>query len=170
MITKLIVLITAMGLVGCAVPPPAARAPAANTSPAAPVATPSPQPVKEAQGGLPIKGGSDALITFSKHGGLKGGDDVWTVNAGGAVQAGKSVKGTLAPDTLKKLVADIEAAGFFDLQDSYKNAKCNDCFEYVITVNNNGKTKSVSAIDDGHLPPTLLKVLETLSTAFESAR
>ena len=173
MVTKLIVLIAALGLVGCALPPPAARAPSTNTQaptqqPAA-TASPAPGTVKEAKGGMTIKGGADAIITFRRQGGLAGGEEMWTVNASGAVQSGKGAQGTMAADDLKKLMAEIEADGFFNLQDNYKNAKCNDCYEYQITVNNNGKLKSVTATDDGHLPPELTNVLGKLATAFAAA-
>jgi hypothetical protein len=66
------------------------------------------------------------------------------------------------PERIAQLLREIEAAGFFALNDDYTKVKCNDCFYYFISITQSGQTKTVEAVDAQQLPQQLRDVVSLL--------
>ena len=81
--------------------------------------------------------------------------------ANGELTVNETTKAQLGADAAQKLVADLTTAGFFSLQDSYRS-RCNDCYQYRITLTSATQTKTVSYVEDGQLPDALTKVINEL--------
>ena len=70
----------------------------------------------------------------------------------------------ITPTEVEQLLADIKAAGFFELGDSYMPLNtCCDRITYVLTVKSDDQVKTVTTIDAApNVPEGLSKVQERL--------
>lgn len=107
-----------------------------------------------------------AVITFQRSGGLAGKTVVWTIYSDGRVQSDQGTT-QLASGDVSILVAGLKALGIFDLKDSYGGfTNCKDCFTYTLTINADGKTKTITTTDGATDTPAELGKILTLINDF----
>jgi hypothetical protein len=116
------------------------------------------------------KGGTSspetAVIIFQRSGGLAGKTVIWSIFPDGRVQSDQGIT-QLSSDDVSVLVAGLTSLGIFDLKDSYGTlTNCNDCFTYTITINADGKTKTVSTTEGATDTPAELGSILTLLNNF----
>jgi hypothetical protein len=72
---------------------------------------------------------------------------------------------------VSQLVRTIEVLGFFKLQDAYgQSSECADCFQYELTVNAGGRSKTVTTVDAApDNPPELMQILESVHALVRGA-
>ena len=112
----------------------------ASTEPAATaVVNSADTPAPSATKGNPAASG--AVVVLQRSGGLEGTTDEWAIFADGSGQhasdgqAPVTTAGVMSPDEVERLVADIQALGFFAMADDYgRDVQCADCFHYGLTV------------------------------------
>ena len=141
-------------LAACAIAPP----PPAASAPAKPLNSPTvtaPPPAAAPRG--------EPVIEIERSGGIAGKSSRTVVYANGELMVNNAATAQLGTSAAQKLVADLEAAGFFALQEGYRS-RCNDCYQYRITVTGPTQTKTVSYVEDGKLPDDVMKVIAVLAT------
>lgn len=87
----------------------------------------------------------DAVVTYSRTGGLAGASERWSIYLDGrVVQEGGRV-GSIAVTEVNQLLVEIEAKGFFDWPEHPRSLdRCADCFTYSITVAFEGKINQIT--------------------------
>jgi hypothetical protein len=110
-----------------------------------------------------------AVISYRRSGGIRGERTSWTLFADGRLTASTGKETKLSANEVQALAAALEEAGFFALQDTYRNLRCRDCFEVEVSLNHNGQRKTVVATDDGNLPEALSRVLSLLADVAQRA-
>jgi hypothetical protein len=110
---------------------------------------------------VPAKDAQRIALVFQWHGGIAGRNDMWTIYQSGLVRSNKGIDQNVGSEVVQKLLADIEALGYFDLNEQYR-ANCADCFEYSILAYKGDNKKAVRAMDDGSLPESLMKVVAAI--------
>jgi len=117
------------------------------------------------------RGGKDVVVVFERGGGFAGVQEKWTIYADGAItlaedgQVAAQETGRVTAEQVSDLLAGIDGLGFFEMQDSYTNDECADCFQYTVTVTSGGVTKTVNTIDAAKdAPPELGQVLTLIQT------
>jgi hypothetical protein len=149
--TLWVILLMAVVLAGCASP--------------APVAEPSPAPA-----GTPV-GEFDMFIRYEKTGGFAGLSERWTVTREGQVISETGEEHSASPEQVEALAAELEALGFFELEDSYTpSGACNDCFNYTITVSRGEQVKTVAFVDSGEAPDRLYEVIARIDAFLAASR
>ncbi len=139
----------------------AACATPAASNPAAPSgALNSPLAAAPAQANAP-RGGS--VIEIERSGGIAGKTEKTVVYANGELTLNEVTTSQPGANAAQKWVADLDAAGFFALQGSYKS-RCNDCFQVRVTITKAAQTKTMTYIEDGQLPDEVTKVANVLAT------
>jgi len=98
-------------------------------------------------------------ITFELSGGIGGQYALWTIRGDGRITRDNGERYSVPPERVAQLLDEITRAGFFDLQEVYKEAECADCFSYVIAVNDGRRTHRVSMLDSGQLPAPARQVV-----------
>jgi hypothetical protein len=115
---------------------------------------------------VPAKDAQRIALVFQWRGGFAGRNDLWTIYQNGLVRSNKGVDQNVGAEAVQKLLADIEALGYFELNEKYENKGCADCFEYSILTYQNNKgqlqKKAVFAVEDGTLPESLTKVIAAI--------
>jgi hypothetical protein len=157
-------LILSSVLAACATPP--ASQPSAPSAPNPSGALTSPLVAAPAQANAPS---GAPLIEIERSGGIAGKTVRTVVYANGALHINDAGTAQLGADAAQKLVADLDAAGFFTLQESYRS-RCNDCFEYRITVHSPKQTKTISYVQDGQMPEEVAKVTTVLAMIQDQAK
>ncbi len=154
-------------LAACAPVSPQAPDPVASATPAptetAPVETETPAPAVTLQpADLP-------LLVYHRSGGFAGIIETWEIYADGRAMSENGLL-QFAPSEVSALMDEIKSLGFFDLEDSYlPKDPCCDRFFYEITVNADGKSKTVKTVDGTpDLPTNLLAVLNRVNTFISS--
>ena len=132
----------------------------ASSKPAATGPLNSPVVAAPAQANAP-RGGP--VIEIERSGGIAGKTEKTVVYANGELTLNEVATSQLGAGAAQKLVADLDAAGFFALEGSYRS-RCNDCYQYRVTVTSPTQTKTVSYVEDGQLPDALTKVTAVLAT------
>jgi hypothetical protein len=181
----------ALGLMGCAVATPPARpiTPTAVTSTTTkiPQQEPTPMPlptlptlpstrqpraletpitVAITETRMPAKDMQSIAVVFQWRGGFAPRNDLWTVFQNGLVRSNKGIEQNIGPQAVQKLLADLEALGYFALDEKYDSPACADCFEYSILVyRGSDQPKAVFAVDDGKLPESLTKIVAVIREA-----
>jgi len=105
-----------------------------------------------------------AVITFQRSDGFAGKTVVWTIYSDGRVQSDQGTT-QLSSGDVSILVAGLKALGIFDLKDSYGGfTNCKDCFTYTLTINADGKTKTITTTDSAtDIPAELGKILTLIN-------
>jgi Fe-S cluster biogenesis protein NfuA len=135
---KFVSMVLAGLLAACATP--AASNPAAPSGPInSPIAA-APAQANNAPRGAPV-------IEIERSGGIAGKTEKTVVYANGELTLNEATTSQLGASAVQKWVADLDAAGFFALQGSYKS-RCNDCFHVRVTVTNATQTKTVAYIEE----------------------
>ncbi len=138
-----------------------------------PLATPSPaHPLGEEAENETGKANipDDAAIVFHRSGGIAGVDEQWTVYRDGRVVANDGRAWQITAEQVEQLLADIEALGFFQLDNDFTPFDtCCDRFTYSLTVHNDDMVKTVTTIDDAaNTPDALWNVLERVNSLLVS--
>lgn len=68
----------------------------------------------------------------------------------------------LPPMQAAQLLGELTAAGFFDLNETYEDIACADCFAYSISVVHGQRAKRVEMLDGGQLPEQARPVVGVL--------
>ena len=73
---------------------------------------------------------------------------------------------SVSADAVSALLTDIEQLGFYKLNDAYgRLSKCNDCYQYQLTVNGPAGSKTVTAVPEApDMPPALTQIIEKINT------
>jgi hypothetical protein len=112
----------------------------------------------------------DPIVVYHRSGGFAGFDETWSIMIDGRIDhtgRGAGQAGQLTPDRLNRLLAALRSIDLTSIKDSYIGANtCCDRFIYEITINLDGKTKSINTIDAAEGEPT---ALITLRTAIQAA-
>ena len=117
---------------------------------ASPPETPTRQVEPTVPGATSTPGGrsSGAVITFNRSGGIAGISDHWTIYLDGRVIGPADEEARIPADELTELLAEIEAAGFFDWPPLPRSLEsCADCFTYSIVVAFEGRTNQITLVD-----------------------
>lgn len=105
-----------------------------------------------------------AVIVYGRSGGLKGIDAneiEWRFYADGRIQASDGRSWQKSPEEIQQMLADLEANGFFELEQKYLPADtCCDRFTYVITADNGSQAQRVITMDGTDMPDDLARVLQ----------
>ncbi len=134
--------------------PTATRISAPATPPA--TATALPRVTATAVGGQAVPAGEPAIV-YRRSGGLTGRLEGWTIYAGGRI-VGPAGERQVPAERVAALLGEIEAAGFFQLADSYgRGSPCRDCFTVELTVRKGDKLKKVTAVMEAADTPVALR-------------
>jgi hypothetical protein len=188
LLAGLALLVTSCSRGAASTPPTATTAPAATSAPAPadaatsipttqpPAATPSPLPAPDTGASplpapdsstspLPASGPNAAVIVLQRTGGLAGVSEQWSIFPDGRVLTPKGTQSQVDAAQVSALVTALDQAGFFTLQDSYgKNSPCRDCYNYQLSVNDSGRSKTVSFVEGaGDTPPGLTAALKAIN-------
>jgi hypothetical protein len=89
-----------------------------------------------------------ALIVLQRSGGLAGTQEEWTIYPDGRIVDSTGKEAQTTPEQVAALLSQIDSLGFFELDESYvPRDTCCDRFTYVLTVQADGKTHSVTALE-----------------------
>lgn len=108
-------------------------------------------------------GGSQVVIEYRREGGLTGKAEAFTIYADGTLEREDGTTRLLDPAQLDAALTAVDAAGFFDLSIPASTGVCNDCYTYIVTVNYDGKTNTITAVDNGELPQAFWSVLDEIA-------
>ncbi len=117
--------------------------------------------------------GLQPVIVYSIRGGLTGSSREWSVFNDGKVCSGDRVVGRLSTDSVRRLLDQISAKGFFNLKSDYKDAggSCYQCAYYKITVQNGAKPKTVETRDGArNVPPSLWEINSSIQHELKAVR
>jgi len=121
----------------------------------------------------PTPGGRSggAVITFGRSGGIAGVSEVWTIYADGRVLSGAGEAGQIPAEAVSELLAEIEAAGFFDWSTPPRALQsCADCFTYSVIVTFEGKTNQITLVGgQTDAPEGAWSILERIQAVLGSA-
>jgi hypothetical protein len=115
---------------------------------------------------MPAKDMQSIAVVFQWRGGFAPRNDLWTVYQNGLVRSNKGIEQNIGPHAVQKLLADLEALGYFVLDEKYDSPACADCFEYsILAYRGSDQPKAVFAVDDGKLPESLTKIVAVIREA-----
>ena len=127
-----------------------ARGLATNTPPPASAGC-TLQPFRQEQAADLMEAG--ALIAYERNGGASCIDELYGVYPDGRIVAddgSQSFETQVAPEEVEKLLADIQAKGWFTEEVySTSHVPCGQCYTYFLTVSYQGEEKTVKAVDGG---------------------
>lgn len=129
-------------------PAPTAKPTASAVAQATPAASPTTRPTAV------VTSPADPVIVYERSGGIAGVREKWTVYPDGRVvtQAGRERR--LAPEAVEALVAELERAGVFRLDNEYGvGGSCRDCFTATLTVRRDDMLKQVTAVLEDQATP-----------------
>ena len=93
----------------------------------------------------------EPFVVYHRSGGLGGFDETWSMYADGRIEhsgRGAGSAGQLTPDRVNRLIAAIRSIDLTSIKESYVGSNtCCDRFIYEITINLDGKIKSIETID-----------------------
>ena len=112
-----------------------------------------------------------AAIVVQRTGGLAGVSEQSSIYPDGRVLLPKGTQAQVSAAQVSALLATLDKAGFFTLQDSYgQGSQCADCFNYQLSVNSNGRSKTVSFVEGASdTPPALAAALEGINDLLNQA-
>ncbi|MDD5467896.1 MAG: hypothetical protein PHS96_08815 [Anaerolineales bacterium] len=103
----------------------------------------------------------EGMIIYKRSGGFSGKAEQWTIYSNGMVTSSKGDAFQLSPGEVNSLLTEIEASGFFELEDAYgRFPLCPDCTLSEITVSMGNKTKTIVSSSGAIKPEELTLVLE----------
>ena len=139
------------------VTPSTLSTPGTSTSPL-PVPHPSTSP-------LPASGSCRGSDRDAAHGRSGRSSEQWSIYPDGRVLAPKGTQSQVGAAEVSALLAALDKAGFFALEDSYgKNSPCRDCYNYQLSVYENGRAKTVAFVEGASdIPPGLTASLKAIN-------
>jgi len=108
----------------------------------------------------------EAAVIFQRSGGFAGLSEGWAIYPDGRVTASDGREWQASPERVERLLADIEALGFFEMRDRYMPLNtCCDRFTYEVTIRRGDKLNQVTTLDAApDTPPELWQILDTVSS------
>jgi len=98
--------------------------------------------------------GKDLLIVLKRSGGLAGVDESWRISADGRILASDGKASQVSSDAIRAAVDELDSLGFFEMKDSYMPLDtCCDRFTYQLSVTVDGKSHTVTALEDAQETP-----------------
>jgi hypothetical protein len=123
----------------------------------------SPPRATPSQQGNDVNMPVDAVVIFHRSGGFAGVDERWTMYSDGRIVKSDGEQQQVESEEVQALLETIQDTSFFELADSYiPEDTCCDRFTYSITVQLDGRVKTVSTLDAS---PTQPDGLTTVNTA-----
>ena len=120
----------------------------ARTTPTPEASTPQVQPSAPTATPKPGSRSSGAVITFARSGGIAGISEQWSIYEDGRVIGPAGEVAHVPEVDVSRLIAEIEAAGFFEWPASPRVLRsCADCFTYSIVVSFEGKSNQLTLVD-----------------------
>lgn len=101
-------------------------------------------------------------IAFAVSGGIGGIEQSWLIRGNGSVLHNTGQTYAIAPARVAQLLDELTTAGFFNLDATYEDIACADCFAYSISVNDGRQAKRVKMLDGGQLPDQARRIVELL--------
>ena len=140
-----------------------ARQAAPPTSPLAPVSPLLP---------LQLPPESKAVITYERHGGLAGVQNVWRIYSDGRVEFSSKNKPTietqLPAGVVDNALQQIADSGFFALAGEYMpDNRCCDLFTHTLTVTRGQTTKTVLPLDGAEQPQAWLDAMAVVASLIQ---
>ena len=119
--------------------------------------------------------GLQPVIVYSVRGGQTGTTTSWSLLQDGTVCSANHVVGRLSSDSVRRLLDEITAAGFFNLKESYKDAKaaklCHQCNYYKTTVQSGNRSKTVQTNDGAkNVPRSLWEINSRIQQQLKLAK
>lgn len=107
----------------------------------------------------------DAVIIYQRSGGFAGIHEQWTIYPDGRIMAGDGREWRVTPEQVERLLTEIEALGFFEMEGRYMPLNtCCDRFTYEITVRHGDTVNTVTTIDAAlDAPPELWCVINVIN-------
>ena len=157
-------------IVGLALVLTAGCASAAETAPKLETPTRQNQPPVPSATPTPDSRSSGAAITLDRSGGIAGISERWTIYGDGTVIGPAGEEARVPAGDVKQLLADIEAAGFFEWPPRPRSLQsCADCFTYSLTVEYEGKANRIMLVDgETGAPEEAWTILERILGVLES--
>ncbi len=112
---------------------------------------------------------SNAVIEYTRSGGLIGKSETWLIYSNGQVTGPGGAEGKIEPSTLSQLVSDFDAIGVssFPPAGSEEKYTCNDCYTYQVIVRSNGEVRTFTAKDaQPDVPESFWTALKNLQLVF----
>jgi hypothetical protein len=133
-----------------------------------PITTPSPASSANEEPGRETDKANvpnDVVIIFHRGGGFAGVNEQWTIYRDGRITANDGREWQITADQVEQLLIDIEALGFFELNDTYMPLDtCCDRFTYEVTVHKDNKANTVTTIDAApNVPPELQQIITEIN-------
>ncbi len=112
--------------------------------------------------GKPASAVEQPILIYQRSGGFAGLSEQWRVYADGRVLAGAGREWQVTPDQVEQLLNELEALGFFDLNDKYISANtCCDRATFELTVRRGETIKKVAALESTpNTPAALWQILK----------
>jgi hypothetical protein len=131
----------------------------------APAASPTATNQPAATAAAPGKESDQLMIHYKSSGGIAGKINEIAIYADGRIVTSEAGERQVDPALVTQLLADIQAAGFLELKESYGAlAMCNDCMSYEISVNDGGKMKKITTNDAAKdTPPEFWQIAEKIN-------
>ena len=119
--------------------------------------------------------GLQPVIVYFVRGGQTGASSEWSLFQDGLVCSADQLAGRLSSDSVRRLLDEILAAGFFNLKDNYRDGMaaklCHQCNYYKITVQSGDKRKTVETHDGaGNVPLSLWQINLRIQQALKPVR
>lgn len=107
------------------------------------------------------KGADIPMIVLERSGGLAGITEKWSFYSDGRVVSDKRGEQKMDPAQIKVLVDELISQKFSSLPESSGPVNnCNDCYQYSITMNVNGTSKTITAVEGA--PSTSADVMKVV--------
>lgn len=98
-----------------------------------------------------------AVIIYERYGGLAGIFERWAIYLDGRVMTSDGHEWQLEPKQVEQLLSDIEALGFFELDDAYiPDNTCCDRLTHKLTVRRGDRVHTVTTMDAAPNAPQAL--------------
>jgi hypothetical protein len=112
-------------------------------------------PVKAgSNAGTPVETGQSVEIVLKRSGGFAGVDETWRIASNGRITARDGKESQVSQAALIEAASELEKLGFFEMESSYVPLDtCCDRFTYQLQVTANGKTHTVTALEDASETP-----------------
>lgn len=111
------------------------------------------------------------VIVLERSGGITGVTESWSIYADGTVRTRDGRTRSVPPEDVSRLLDEIEADGFFDLQASYApEDACCDQYTYTLTVRRGDKSHQTMTTDNAtDAPPVLEDAVTAVLRLIDSA-
>jgi hypothetical protein len=104
-------------------------------------------------------------IALHQTGGFAGADNWWIFYDDGLIDTPSGEQLTVTPEKVADQLAELDAAGFFEMQQPDSKPICCDHFTYTLYARNSDRENSITISGgDADLSPELATVIQALQT------